>query len=246
MMRVLSIGALTITMGLIGSIPASATTIGPDAFGYTATDSVPYAFVDISATGTQVLPNVDDSFAPVPMGFTFNFSGTAYTNAFLSSNGLITFGAGNSAFTNTNLTAEAQASIAVLWDDWVTTGSADAVYYQTMGPAGDRQFIAQWNQVQGFVTSPSTVTFQAVLYESSGNILAQYLDVVSGDGRNNGASATVGIKDAGVQGGNRLLWSFNQNVIQNQQAILFSAPEPGTLALLGLGMAGAAYRRRRG
>jgi hypothetical protein len=252
MRRALSIGALVIMVGLVGSVPASAATIGPDAFGYTASE-VHLLTGDISGIGTQVLPNVDDAFAQVPIGFDFNFYGTAYTDAFVSTNGLITFGSGNAAFTNTNLTASpTQASIAVLFDDWTTTGGADAVYYLTSGIAGHQQFVVQWNNVGSFGgPADNFVTFQAILFESNGDIYINYFDTLSGDGRDNGGSSTVGIKDVGAQGGNRLLWSFNQNVIGGGTALRFQrpdaqAPEPGTLALLALGMAGAAYRRRRG
>ena len=53
------------------------------------------------------------------------------------------------------------------------------------------------------------ITFQAVL-SADGTIQFNYLDLVNGTSvRNNGASATVGIKDAGAQGGNRTLAAFN-------------------------------------
>src|SRR4051812_15006244 len=83
---------------------ARATTIGPDASGFTATNTTAFAFEDVSGTGTRVLPNTDDGFVSIPIGFNFNFYGTTYTSLFASSNGLITFGAGNISFANDNLT----------------------------------------------------------------------------------------------------------------------------------------------
>lgn len=244
---------VTFFLGLIALAaipPASATTIGPDAFGYVATNEIPFSFTNISGTGTQVLSNVDDAFTSAAMGFLFPFYGATYGTAFFSSNGLITFGAGSAQFTNENLSIADGAgnlpAIAVLWDDWVTFSPADAVYHQTVGTPGDRQFIVQWNQIMGFSSSPSTVTFQAGLFES-GAIELRYLDIISGDSRNNGASATVGIRDTnGHLNGENLQWSFNSSAISDEEAIRFTVvPEPGSLLLLGSGVGALALRAGR-
>jgi hypothetical protein len=207
---------------------SNASTIGPDAFGYTASYEVPFAFEDISSTGTRVLANEDLGTTNANLGFSFNFYGVNYNSAFFSLKGVITFGGGNSNFNNVNLTNSVSPNlptIAGLWSDWITTNaSADAVYYQTLGSSGNRRFIVQWNNIQGWPTSPGGITFEAILYEASGDILFQYLDVLSGDSRDNGAKSTVGIRDtSGQTNGRNLGWSFNQPIIQNGQAILFSA-----------------------
>jgi hypothetical protein len=201
-----------------------------DSFGYRQS-AAPYAFEDISSTGTRVLTNVDTITFTAPVGFNFNFYGRGYGNASFSAKGAITFGGAAGNYANANLTDTAPIGnlpgIAVLWDDWVTitNGNAgvDALYYQTLGSPGDRRFIVQWNNIFGYQTSPSGVTFQAILYEATGRILCQYLDVDSGNSRSSGAEATVGIRDTdGHLNGKNRLWSFNQAVITNGQAILFS------------------------
>jgi len=202
--------------------------IGPDAAGYTASDAVPFAFENISSTGTRVLANEDLGIVNANLGFAFKFYGANYTSVYFSLKGLLTFGAGNSSFdnlnlSNTNLTPNVP-TIAALWSDWITTNAtADAVYYQTSGSPGNHRFIVQWNNIFGWRASPSGVTFEAILYEASGDILFQYLDVLTGDARTNGATSTVGIRDtSGQSNGRNLQWSINQPVIQNGQAISFS------------------------
>ena len=85
-----------------------------DSANYTAFAVAP-VFEDISGTGTVItgLTNVDDASVSIPIGFTFPLHGVANTTVFVSSNGLLTFGTGNTAFTNADLTTTpAQASIA--------------------------------------------------------------------------------------------------------------------------------------
>ncbi|WP_414586778.1 PEP-CTERM sorting domain-containing protein [Scytonema sp. PCC 10023] len=245
--------------GTLGTGQAQAVTIGADAFGYTATDEIPFTFQDISTTGTGVLAGQDDASASANLGFDFNFYGTNYNSASFSTNGLISFVSSNNQFSNQNLTTAVfgdNPSIAVLWDDWQFFSSGtDAVYYQTVGTAGNRQFITQWNLASGFFSSPSTVSFQSVLFEGSNDIVFSYQDLDSGDFRSFGGSATVGIRNVnGQSNGRNLQWSFNSPVIRNGESICFSTsncssaepvPEPLTiLGSLAAGGVGAALRRK--
>jgi hypothetical protein len=83
----------------------------------------------------------------------------------------------------------------------------------TTGDGTVDRLIIEWNNVQGASTSPSTVTFQAILQLNTGavpgTITFNYPDLNAGNFRSNGGSATVGIKAAGAQGGNRLLIARN-------------------------------------
>jgi Ca2+-binding RTX toxin-like protein len=188
--------------GRRGGVMGAPDTAGP---GYSAT-AVAFSFTDISTTGATVLTNADDATVPVTIPFTFNFFGTNFTSLFVSSNGLITFGAGNSSFSNATLSANpVEAAIAPFWDDlYVFNPTSTArVLTQTNGAVGSRQLILQWDKVNFFPNSGSadTLTFQAILFEGSNNIRFNYLDLATaGDSRSEGTGATVGIKRANPAG----------------------------------------------
>jgi len=223
--RALVVGVGLAAALLFGSVAAQAAAVGPDSYGYTA-DTVAYTFEDISGTGTQILADQDDAAESVPVGFAFNFYGASYSDVNVSTNALMTFVHGTGQYWNDGLEYGPSdvPAIAPLWDDWVTFGGADAVYYQTSGAPGNRRLIVQWNMILGYYWSPSSVTFQVVLFEGSNEIEFRYQDVDSGDYRSFGGDATVGIRDANASSNGRWLqWSHNQAVISNGKAIRFGA-----------------------
>ena len=242
---------------------AQATPIGPDAYGYTATDQVTYAWQDIH-TGSQASMTSDNPDL-IPLGFDFKFYGQSYSSVYVTENGILTFGAGNSQSTNINLATTIPAydgpTISPLWSDWARsgTGIAGAVCYKTTGSVGDRTAVIEWYQENHGGTSEGTVTFEAVLYEATGNILFQYDDVLAsnagGGPYDSGTGATIGIRDTGDPASGRYLqWSYSTNSIpplypvHDGEAILFTPiPEPVTMAgvLLAAGALAGYVRRRR-
>ncbi len=146
----------------------------------------------------------------------------------------MTFGTGNTGFTNADLTTTpAQAAIAPFWDDLHTGGgvAGSNVFFQVIGAGSSQHLTVQWNNVRFFSggTAGDTITFQAQLYVD-GRIQYNYQDLVSGTAAgNNGASATVGIKASGTQGPNRLLLAFNNGpnaFVGTGQSTLISPPNP--------------------
>jgi len=181
---------------------------GPDAANYTATDATVYSFVDISGSGggTSVLSGTDDGMVALNLPFSFIFYGPSYSVVCASSNGVLYFVANANAcaslpddFANTDLTVtgapDGTPAAMPFWMDLTfQVPGAGSVFYQTLGTAGSRRFIVQWNNAypQG---SPNPVTFQLILAEGTKNILFQYQNVTLGSGNpaNNGAEATIGI-----------------------------------------------------
>ncbi|HRQ63285.1 MAG TPA: hypothetical protein PKZ76_00215 [Xanthomonadaceae bacterium] len=188
---------------------------------YTFDPSVPYDFIDISATGTP-LNLTDDGEANVTMPFTFTFYGTTSNLVRIGNNGGILFATttGDVAFTNTALPNAAHPlTIFPFWDDLdEETGN---VYHQTLGTAPDRVFVVQWHERPHFPGSiiSEHVTFQALLFEGSGEILFQYADVDFGDpALNGGASATVGLNKNDTTA---VQFSFNSAALSDGMAILW-------------------------
>jgi hypothetical protein len=215
----------------------SAATKGPDAGGYTASDATVYSLVDISGAGggASVLAGIDDGVVPLTLPFTFQFYGRPYTTLCASANGAVYFVAAASActaladFANADLTSTATPNdlpaLLPFWSDLTfQIPGAGAVFYQTIGAAGSRRFVVQWNNAypQG---SPNPVTFQVVLSEGSNRILFQYQSVGLGPANpaSGGGLATVGIRNAGALTNNQqIAWSFDAPVLGDSSALLFS------------------------
>src|SRR5213076_1392905 len=134
-----------------------------------------------------------------------------------SSNGLITFGGVDSTSPNSDLTATPSlAAVAPFWDDLIVTGkpaNKAGVFYKTVGTGASQHFVIQWSNVSFFADSQRNggLSFEAVLF-ADGSIRFNYQGLSTG--KNGGAadqgkSATVGLKDAGPQGSNRLLLVYN-------------------------------------
>lgn len=133
-------------------------------FEKSGVDTFPYVWDEISSTGTELttLTKIDDlvEYVPFGSGFSFPFYGATYTGVYVSTNGLLTFGAGSTAYNNKVLpSVEGPPNlIAVFWDDLSTTITGDIYYKQE----ADR-FIVQFQSLQR-ASSSGSLTFQAVLY----------------------------------------------------------------------------------
>ena len=198
---------------------------GPDTFGYrylcSDDPSGPdYNWIEISGTGTNTGLTGDDVSTEVPIGFQFPFYGNSYSSAWISSNGFITFNSSGAwYYTNYGIPDSNVPNnmIAPLWDD-LYIYPPEAVFYETRGVAPNRQFIVEW-YVEGYSSSPSDVRFEAILFESTGNILFQYQDVDFGNYRDAGAQGTVGIENS--DGTDGLEYSYNIPSLYSGLAILF-------------------------
>ena len=200
------------------------TTCPPDEFGYTCLDSnesdgPTFNWIDISSTGTQIALEDNNHFFPINLPFDFNFYGTNYNQLAVSSKGTIYFEDEYMGFVNRSIpsknTYTPQTFIALYWDN-LDPSSGGAVYYEIQGSAPIRKLIVQFDNVS-HANSNDAVTAQAILYESSNNILLQYLEPSSeaGDG------ATEGIQADPTMG---LEYGYNQAILTPELAVCYVHP----------------------
>ncbi len=137
-------------------------------------------------------------------GFQFDFYGTTYSDLFISTNGLITFGAANTSGANTDLLlGPAEPTIAAFWED-LRTGAADveAVFWQVFGTGADQRLVVQWSNVQVDNANAAAVgplDFEAVLYERDGSIQLNYRRVADPQIIATGPETAVGTFTKGSQ-----------------------------------------------
>ncbi|MEJ5263630.1 MAG: T9SS type A sorting domain-containing protein, partial [Ignavibacterium sp.] len=198
---------------------------GPDLFGYRWIDSdepngpqyvwnnivgAPGAVQVTSWTGT-----LDDGYTTIPLGMTFPFYGNNYTQAYLSTNGFLSFTALTSSyFTNGTIpnTALPNNVIAPFWDDLDGRTQGTVHYLQEPGKL-TIQF-TNWQKYSG----TGSLTFQMVLY-SSGKIMFYYNNMNATLN-----SATVGIENS--TGTDGLQIAYNANYVHNTMAVkIEAAPE---------------------
>jgi hypothetical protein len=211
--------------------------------------AVPQSFIELAGdpNARTIITSADDLSVAVDLGSnTFTFYNNTYTGnnqLFASSNGLITFGSANAAFANTNLTNNnpTQAAIAPLWSDWIGSNVNNPNNPMVLGEFttfnGAPALVVEWNQVWHFISSPQTISFEAILTlntgTTQGDIYFEYANLNTGDLNANGATATVGIKDSGswpLTGGNLLLINFNNGnnpLVQSNTAIHLSVASAG-------------------
>jgi len=197
----------------VGTMPDAAG--GPDDFGYIYADNGEaacaglYTYVDITSTGTGVgLVGADDDYAgPFPIGFSFDFYGTAQTEFYVGSNGVAYFedaylGLGNTCPLPATQGYTPQVFIAPYHDDLVVQSDGE-IYYETfaacpVGAGGQCTIIQYYNQRTFYGTEGDDMDFETVLY-ADGTIVMLYQQPSGSDpDSSNGGSATVGIQGAPV------------------------------------------------
>ena len=197
---------------------------GPDRFGYTYNESG--AFNWISAATNSGLTGDDASTGPVGIGFNFPFYGTAHSQLYFNTNGLITFGAGSLEWGAYRVPNELNPNnlIAAFWDDLLVGSSYNkgAIYYSRGGSAPDRYFVVEWRNVQNYEGGATPFSFEAILYEN-GDIVIQHKSLPVS------YYATVGIEDStGYQG---LQYHYGTSGLSPFGAIRFSYPAPSRRVL---------------
>ncbi len=148
--------------------------------------------------GTTSTATGDDAFQQnIPVGFTFNYLGTPYTQFSVSTNGWMSFanGATFDAFSPDLYSTTTNGVVAPWWDDLSTS----AIVYQTTGTVGSQVCTIQWTSLSYYFTSTRTINYQVKLYEGT-NVIEMWYGAAPTGTLNTSESASIGIKS--ITGGN--------------------------------------------
>jgi hypothetical protein len=169
---------------LICTVPAAAAVFGPDGGGYTADTGATFAWVDATG-GTSAAIFDDDSVSlALPIGFTFNFYGTDYTEFYVTTNGNVFFG--SSSFSRAynysfQLADPANCIYAYAGDRAVLEDLDGDIFYTVTGTEPNRTLVIEWYRMQQIYYGDALPTWEdlqadveVILYEGTNNILVQY------------------------------------------------------------------------
>ena len=165
------------------------------------------ATATVAGFDAATLTRCDDcNSSAISLGFTANFFGTSYSDTYVSSNGYVTFGSGQSSFTPTGLgsTYGGLPIIAALFTD-LDTRSAPAgtdITYGTGTYGGRNAFGVNYDNVGVFPQSYTALNTFQILLVDRGDVAAGAFDIVLNYDSVTGARnniASVGYN--GAQGG---------------------------------------------
>ncbi len=133
---------------------------------------VPFALLPMVAPTTIGGLSDDNVVGSFPIGFTFNFFGTDYTNFYFGSNGFVTFSAGmpSGCCSGQNIPNASSPNnlIAYCWDDLRPIApSGGIVTFATSGTAPNRVLTVNMTNVLHYVAGPGFVTGQIQIYETT-------------------------------------------------------------------------------
>ena len=132
--------------------------------------------LDIATIDGFLLSLPDDGSQEVGLGFSFPFQGVSYTSVFVNSNGNLTFGSGDTDFSESvsELLSD-QPRIAALWDDLSPNNGG-----QVTAEFGDGTFTVNFDEVPEFFSTGAN-TFSVTL-RADGSVTIAYGAVSATDG----------------------------------------------------------------
>lgn len=198
-----------------------------DGYGYAcaAAGGRPYAAGDrqLALTGDNTTERVDLPF-PLPL------YGKTYGQAWIGTNGTVSFGGNNTADVNGDIpsTGTPNAALYPFWDDLVVgpAGSGSGVFTAVTGTAPHRAYVIEWRQVAHWSAQADTFSFSAAIGED-GSVTYSYKGT-GGTGIKGGSTATVGVENA--TGTDAFKYSFNTPVITDGLSIAFRTTRSGVVA----------------
>ena len=213
------------------------TTGGPDNYGYTWNDTVPYTWIDAQEGGYSAgigapLGAVSQDYG-IDLGFTFPFYENAYSGIIASTAGVIGFDGRSLGFASNSYAVVPTPDLPnnfiapLFYGFGVNNGEYHGnIYYKAGGTAPNRYFVMEWYQVRDSV---NTYTFEVVLYES-GNFDFNYQNVNQSNGSL--CDSTAGIEDAsGYDGLAYKQYGCNSMTASTGHTVRFTRPAPSARVL---------------
>jgi len=187
-------------------------------------EPTPYDWRTISSVNLD-LSNDEQGIITPP--FPIHFGGGVFDEVYVEDNGAISFNPTRVGYYNVSMAAShLEAAVAPFWDDlYPMSGSDKNVFYDVQGTSPDRELVIEWRDMMTWdcrTEMTTTVTFQAVFFENSSDILFNYQDVLFGGSCSSmdyGGSATVGVQVTNTDG---TQYSYNTTSLTNNKSLLWS------------------------
>lgn len=145
------------------------------------TFTVTYTPITIGGGATSAVATGDNANETgIPIGFSFDYAGTVYTQVGLSTNGIVWFDAVAPAVatyhTNMVTTGTPNQSLSAWCSNLIDDASSE-ILYQTQGAAGSRTFTIQYANYPTYTGTPGSnvrMNCQVILYETTNIIEFRY------------------------------------------------------------------------
>lgn len=185
----------------------------------------------ITLSNATTLPQLSDDMysGMIPIGFTFNFYGTNYTQCCIGSNGLVSFNAGNANGScpwslsgmgtlpsTTNLATTRNSAMLFYSDINPSQPPIGPIKYQTIGTAPNRKFVVLFESVNAF-SCQNTCYYGALVFYETSNIIDMMIGQKPNCSSWNGGLAIQGLHNPSgnnatiTPGRNNTVWSANQD-----------------------------------
>ncbi|HYE30523.1 MAG TPA: S8 family serine peptidase [Methylomirabilota bacterium] len=216
------------TNGVVGVKTKTVTTLS----NYTIT-STNGLWQDVEADNLEMARS---EVRTVSLPFPFVFYGKTNTSLHISANGLLGFEtnglniAGNHDLPSTQFPL---GIIAPYWDA-LNPSQGGEITFRVTGFEPARRAVVSWLYVpRDNLSNPAPLAFQAVLEETSGRIIFNYLEVHPENNLGAARSATVGLKDPSGRVAAKYTFNGQPSILTNGQSLIFTPrPKPELLVSL--------------
>ena len=194
-------------------IPSVVTNLEPGALVIDQTGV--FAPIDITTSGTVVSLGDDEVSGEQPIGFTFNYYGSDYTDFFISSNGFITFDSNstNGCCSGGLIPSSGDENnlIALVWED-LDPSAGGVIRYETIGTAPDRILVMEYDNVP-YYGSDDLVKVQLQLFEDTNRIEIHSTNIPENNPATQGVENSNGTEGIATPGRNAQAWSASEDYV---------------------------------